>query len=78
METKINSTFPDSQFQVHGFCLLLYDRNHGGDGLAMFICSNISFMRAKKLENFIGVKCVAVHLKLSNSWTTFVGLLVQM
>ena len=35
----------------------------------MFSCSNILFMRA----NFIGIKCVAVHVKLSNSWITFVG-----
>ena len=68
-ERKINSTFPDSQFQVHGFCLLRNDRNHGGDGVAMFSCSNISFMRA----NFIGIKGVAVRVKLSNSWMTFVG-----
>ena len=49
--------------------MLRNDRNHGGDGVAMFSCSNILFMRA----NFIGIKCVAVHVKLSNSWITFVG-----
>lgn len=73
-ETKLNSTFPDSQFQVHGFRLLRNDRNRCGGGVAMFIRSNIPFMRAKRLESFIGIECVAVRLKLSNSWTTFVGL----
>ena len=73
-ETKLNSTFPDSQFQVHGFRLLRNDRNRCGGGVAMFIRSNIPFMRAKRLESFIDIECVAVRLKLSNSWTTFVGL----
>ena len=40
----------------------------------MFIRSNIPFMREKRLESFIDIECVAVRLKLSNSWTTFVGL----
>ena len=73
-ETKLNSTFPDSQFQVHGFRLLHNDRNRCGGGVAMFIRINILFMRAKKLETLIDIECVAVRLKLSNSWTTFVGL----
>ena len=73
-ETKLNSSFPDSQFQVHGFRLLRNDRNRCGGGVAMFIRSNIPFMRAKRLESFIDIECVAVRLKLSNSWTTFVGL----
>ena len=37
----------------------------------MFIRSNIPFMREKRLESFIDIECVAVRLKLSNSWTTF-------
>ena len=61
-ETKLNSTFPDSQFQVHGFRSLRNDRNRGGGGVAMFIRSNIPFMRAKRLENFIGIECVAERL----------------
>ena len=50
------------------------DRNRCGGGVAMFIRSDIPFMRAKRLESFIDIECVAVRLKLSNSWTTFVGL----
>ena len=50
------------------------DRNRCGGGVAMFIRSNIPFMREKRLESFIDIECVAVRLKLSNSWTTFVGL----
>lgn len=40
----------------------------------MFICSNILFMRVKRLESFIGIECVVVCLKLLNFWMIFVGL----
>ena len=40
-ETKIDRTFPNSQFHVEGFKLFRRDRVKGGGGIAVFISENI-------------------------------------
>ena len=40
-ETKIDRTFPNSQFHVEGFKLFRRDRVKGGGGIAVFISDNI-------------------------------------
>ena len=46
-ETKIDRTFPNSQFHVDGYKLFRRDRPKGGGGLAVFIRDNISATRKK-------------------------------
>ena len=73
-ETKIDNIFSNGQFHVNGFRMLRNDRTRGGGGIAMFIRSNVPFMRAKKLENLTGIETLAVRVKLAKSWITVVGL----
>ena len=40
-ETKIDGSFPDSQFQVEGFRLCRSDRKAGGRGLMIYVRSDI-------------------------------------
>ena len=41
-ETKIDSTFPNSQFNVEGYKLFRHDRAKGGGGIVVFVRDNIS------------------------------------
>ena len=52
-ETKIDSTFPSSQFHVEGFNFYRRDRVKGGGGIVVYIRDNIAASR-KKLRG----KCV--------------------
>ena len=73
-ETKIDNIFSNGQFHVNGFRMLRNGRTRGGGGIAVFIRSNVPFMREKKLENSTGTETLAVRVKLAKSWTTAVGL----
>lgn len=46
-ETKIDSTFPNSQFNVEGYKLFRRDRAKGGGGIAVFVRDNISAIRKR-------------------------------
>lgn len=72
-ETKID-VFSNGQFYVDGFWMLQSDRTRGRGGVAMFIRSNIPFVRVNKLENLTGIETVAVRAKLAKSWMTVIGL----
>lgn len=50
-ETKLDVTFPNSQFYVKGFCLSRNDRNIHGGGLMAFVSSDICFTVVTDLEN---------------------------
>ena len=49
-ETKIDGSFPDSQFQVEGFRLCRSDRKAGGGGLMIYVRSDIHFVKVKYLK----------------------------
>ena len=46
-ETKIDGSFPDSQFQVKGFRLSRSDRKAGGGGLMIYVRSDIHLVKVK-------------------------------
>ena len=50
-ETKLDGTFPNSQFYVQGFRLSRNDRNIHGSGLMAFVRSDICFTVVTDLEN---------------------------
>ena len=59
-ETKIDGSFPDSQFQVKGFCLCRSDRKAGGGGFMIYVGSDIYFLRVKHVKGITprGVGCI--------------------
>ena len=74
-ETKLDETFPNSQFVIQGFHLLRKDRNMHGGGVIMYIRNGIIFQRMKHLEtNCIGIESIAVKFKLGRSWLTIIGI----
>ena len=50
-ETKIDSTFPDSQFYISGFRMCRADRTKGGGGLMVYIRSDFCFKVVNDLPN---------------------------
>lgn len=74
-ETKLDETFPNSQFAIQGFHLLRKDRNMHGGGVIMYIRKGIIFQRMKHLEtNCVGIESIAVKFKLGSAWSTLIGI----
>lgn len=48
-ETKLDRTFPNSQFYIQGFCMSSNDRNIHGGGLMAFVRSDICSTLVKDL-----------------------------
>ena len=47
-ETKIDRTFPKSQFNISGYSLFRRDRKKGGGGIIVYVRDNIAATRRKK------------------------------
>ena len=52
-ETKIDRSFPNSQFHVDGYNLFRRDRTKGGGGVAVYIRDNIVASRKKQRGNLL-------------------------
>ena len=62
-ETKIDSSFPDSQFSVQNFRMHRQDRNEHGGGLVCYIKSSISHRRRDDFElNVNGIECIVIEV----------------
>ena len=49
METKLDDSFPSSQFLIQGFCTpFRLDRNKNGGGILLYIRSNITLAKLSK------------------------------
>ena len=82
-ETKLDSTFPASQFHVGGYCLYRADRKRSEKGLVVFVKNNIycfttltefQWLQANEWAGFNETETIALRLKVSKSWlqwTTF-------
>ena len=74
-ETKLDETFPNSQFAIQGFHLLRKDRNLHGGAVIMYVRNGVIFQRMKHLEsNCVGIESIAVKFKLGRSWSTIIGI----
>ena len=79
-ETKIDGSFPDSQFQVKGFRLCRNDRKAGGGGLMIYVRSDIHFVKVKHLKGItpeeraaFRTETLILKVKLNRSWIAVVG-----
>ena len=60
-ETKIDSTYPNSQFYIPGYSLFLKDRKKGGGGILAFVsavipCKRLNFNRTYKCIEVISLE----------------------
>ena len=63
-ETKLDESFPDTQFRVNNYHLWINDRNKHGGGLAIYLRSDVTSHRKKNLEcNKIEPICVELYVK---------------
>lgn len=79
-ETKIDGSFPDSQFQVEGFRLCRSDRKAGGWGLMIYLRSDIHFVKVKYLKGAtpeewaaFRTETIILKVKLGRSWIAVIG-----
>ena len=80
-ETKLDKTYPDSQFAIQGFCMCQSDRNIYGGGLMIFIRSDLCFTVTKELGDQNGIdlsnfrtECMILKVKVAKSWLTVMAI----
>lgn len=80
-ETKIDPTFPDSQFNISGFRMCRTDRDKYGGGLMVYVRSGICFNVVEDLPNLpldkrAGFKTESIipKVKIGKAWETLVGI----
>ena len=63
-ETKIDSSYPDSQFHVPGYYLHRQDRKKGGGGILMLVSSKIQSKRIKIDRRYKTIEPLALEIGL--------------
>ena len=76
-ETKLDKTYPDSQFAIQGFRMCRSDRNIYGGGLMIFVRSDLCFTVTKELGDQNGIDTsnfrtehIILKVKVAKSWLT--------
>ena len=64
-ETKINNSFPTSQFEIQGYTPFRLDRSANGGGLLLYIRNDIPAKRLPLL-GFGNIKCIILGVTVSN------------
>ena len=66
-ETKLDQSFPNGQFQIHGYSEpYRFDRNGNGGGILVFICEDIP---AKLIDSQMKIKGFFIELNIrTNKW----------
>ena len=62
-ESKLDSTFPNSQFKITGFKIFRYDRNRFGGGLLLYVNEKIPSKFLDKHSISIDVELIAVEFR---------------
>ena len=80
-ETKLDKTFPDSQFAIQGFRMCRSDRNIFGGGLMVFVRSDMCFTVIKELGDQNGIDTsnfrtehIILKVKVAKSWLTVMAI----
>ena len=80
-ETKIDSTFPNSQFHISGFKMCRADRTKGGGGLMVYIRSDFCFKVVRDLPNLplseraeYKTESIVLKVMIGKTWETIVGI----
>jgi len=73
-ETKIDSSYPNSQFKQDGYNMYRKDRAKGGGGVMAYISSNLPSKKLKLPKNFNTVEALAIQSKLGRHNALLLGL----
>ena len=80
-ETKLDKTYPDSQFAIHGFRMCRSDRNIYGGGLMVFVRSDLCLTVIKELGDQNGTDAsnfrtehIILKVKVAKSWLTVMAI----
>ena len=80
-ETKLDKTYPDSQFAIQGFRVCRSDRNIYGSGLMIFVRSDLCFTVTKELGDQNGIDTsnfrtehIILKVKVAKSWLTVMAI----
>ena len=65
-ETKIDSSYPDSQFRMQNYCMYRNDRAKGGGAVLIYVSSKIPVKRLKPLTDFKTIEPLLLELQNSN------------
>ena len=63
-ETKIDSSYPNSQFTLNGYHMYRKDRAKGGGGLIAYFASSISSRKIALVKPYKTLKAIAVEAKI--------------
>ena len=80
-ETKLDKTYPDSQFAIQGFRVCRSDRNIYGSGLMIFVRSDLCFTVTKELGDQNGIDTsnfrtehIILKVKVAKFWLTVMAI----
>ena len=63
-ETKLDKSFPDSQFAIDGYNMFRRDRKKGGGGIMVYIRNSIPFHRIRVKSNEVEAILLDIQLCL--------------
>ena len=73
-ETKIDATYPDSQFKISNYRLYRKDRVKGGGGILAYISTMIPFRRLNLTKSYRTIETLPIEVKLGDSYAVVLGL----
>lgn len=73
-ETKIDSSYPDSQFHIPGYSVHRYDGAKGGGGIMAFISSSLQYKRLKLDKRYKTFEPIAFEIALRTRDIIVIGI----
>ena len=73
-ETKIDSSYPDSQFKMANYRLYRQDRVKGGGGILTYISSKLPSKKLKITKTYKTIELLAVEVKLEGTCAVVLGI----
>ena len=72
-ETKLDTSFPNEQFSIHGYCKpLRLDRNSNGGGLLVYVRDDIPSFQLKSFTFKDDIECICFEINLrKKKWALF-------
>ena len=73
-ESKIDSSYPNSQFIISGYELYRNDRKKGGGGILAYVSSELICKRIKRVKSYKTIEVIALDIKLKEESMIVIGL----
>ena len=73
-ESKIDSSYPNSQFTISGYELYRNDRKKGGGGILAYVSSELICKRIKPVKSYKTIEVIVLDIKLKERSIIVIGL----